>query len=100
MTTHGEVVGTYLLTIGTDDVTGRNPGTVFRLGDDLLGKTSGLVGLGTECDALNDIVELQRTSILGDDDSVEGIPLGYLFALLNHVARLEVERGTVGYANP
>ncbi len=91
MTAHGEVVGTDDVAIGVDNVAGRHLQLVARLGDNLLGQAGGFVGLGTEGDTLDDVVELQRTGILGDDNGIEGVPLGNLVALLHHVAILEVE---------
>ena len=89
--THGEVIGSYLLALGVEDIAGGHLGLVLRLSDDFLSKTGSLVGLGTEGDALDDVVELQRTGILGHDDSIEGVPLSNLVALRNDIAVLEVE---------
>ena len=91
MSTHREVVCTDNLAVSVEDVAGRNLRLVLRVGDDLLGKTCCFVGLGTECDALDDVVEAQRTCIFCNDDSVERVPLGDEVALLHEVALLEVE---------
>ena len=94
--THGEVVGTDNLAVYINHIAGRHLRLVLRLGHNLLGKTRCLIGLSTEGDTLDDIVELQATGILSHDDGIEGIPLGNLVALGHLVAILEVERRTVG----
>ena len=91
MSTHREVVCTDNLAVSVEDVAGRNLRLVLRVGDDLLGKTCCFVGIGTEGNTLNNVVEAERTCILCNDDSVERVPLGNEVALLNYVALLEVE---------
>ena len=88
---HREVVGADLVAVGIDDVAGWNLRLVFRLGDNLLGESGGLVGLGTVSNTLDDVVELKRTGVLGDNHGVERVPLGNLLALGHDVARLVVE---------
>ena len=96
MTTHREVIRTDDVAIGVDDVAGRHLRLVLRLGNNLLGQSGGFIGLCTESNALDNVVELQPTGILGDDDGIERIPLGNLVALLDGVAILEIKRRTVG----
>ena len=91
MTTHREVISTNDLTVRSNDVAGRNLQFIARLGDNLFGQTSSIVGLGTEGNTLDDVVELQRTSILSNDNSIEGVPLSNPVALLNGIAILEIE---------
>ena len=86
-----EVVCAYHLTVLTDDVAGRNLGLVLRVGDDLLGQSGSLVGLGTIGDALYHIVEFKRTAVFGDDDRIERVPSGYEVAFLHECSVLEVE---------
>ena len=95
MTTHREVVSTDDFAVLVEHVAGRHLRLVLRVGNNLLGKTSSLVSLSTECDALDNVVEAQCTGILCNDDSVERVPLGDKVALLHYVALLEVERRTV-----
>ena len=91
MTTYREVIGTNYATIGIDNIAGRNLHLIARLSNDLFGQTGRFVSLCTEGDTLDDIVELQRTSILGNDNGIERIPLSNLVALLHGVAILEIE---------
>ena len=91
MATHREVICSNDFTVSTDDIAGRHTGTVFRLGDDLLSQTGGLVSLSAEGDALDDIVELQGTGILRDNHGIERIPLGNLVASPHLVTMTVVE---------
>ena len=91
VTAHWEVVGTDDFAILVEHVAGRHLRLVLRVGDNLLGKTCSLVGLGTIGYALDYVVEAQCTCIFCHDDSIERVPLGNEVALLHEVALLEVE---------
>ena len=91
MTTYGEVVGAGHLTVGIDDVAGRNAVAVSRVDDDFLGQSGGLVGFSLVGDTLNHVLELQRTCIFGNDDGIEGVPTGNHVVLLHVCATLEIE---------
>ena len=93
--THGEVVRTQHFAISRHDVASGHLRTVFGIGDNLFGKSCGFVGLCTEGNTFHHIVELQRTSIFGNDNGIEGVPSGNERTFLNHVAVLVVERRTV-----
>ena len=93
--THGEVVGADHCAVLVDDVASRHLGAVLGVDDDFLSQSRGLIGLSLEGDALLDVVEPQATRIFGDDDSIEGVPLGDERASLDLVVGLEVERATI-----
>ena len=96
VTAYGEVVGTEHIAVGVEHIAGRNLGVVLGVDDNLLGKTCGIVGLGLEGDTVDDVVEAQCTGIFGNDERIEGVPLGDEVALLDDVAVLVVEDRTVG----
>ena len=91
MSSHREVVCTDNLAICIKHIAGRHLRLVLRVDDNLLGKTCGVVGLSTERNALNNIVEAQGSCILGNDNGVERVPLCNEIALLYLVAFLEIE---------
>ena len=91
MTTHREVVSTNLLAIGIKNITGRHHVAVLRLGDNLLGQTSCIVGLCTICKTFLHIVEAQCTGIFCNNNSIERVPLGNLLALFNYLAVLMIQ---------
>ena len=91
MTTYREVICSNYFTVSTDNITGRNLQLITRLGNDLFSQTCCFVGFGTEGNTLDNIVELQCTSILCYDNGVEWVPLSNLVALGNLVAIADVE---------
>ncbi len=97
--THREAVGTNDLAVGIEHIASRHLRLVLRLCDNLLAQAGRLIGLGTEGDAFDDIVETQCTGILGDDNSVERVPLGNQVALLHDIAVLEVECRTIRHVD-
>ena len=99
MAAYREVVCTDNLAVCIKHVAGRHLRLVLRVGDDLLGKTCRLVGLSTVCDALDNVVEAERTCVLCNDNGVERVPLSDEVALLHNVAILEVERRTVRHVD-
>ena len=68
---------------------------ILGIGDNLLSKTSCLVGLSLECHTCFHITETQLTRILGNDDSVEWIPLCNQITTLYNVSIIEIQRRTV-----
>ena len=90
VTSHREVVCTHHVTVFVDDVASRHECPVFRLDDDFLGKSGGVVGLSLEGRAFYHVSESQLTLELRDDDGIERVPLGHDVAFLHHVAMLEV----------
>ena len=68
---------------------------VFRLDDDALAVARSLVDLVAIGHALDEVAELECTAHLAHDHSVEGVPLAYHVALLEQVAILEEQFGTV-----
>ena len=99
VSTHREVIGSDLLSLGVDNITGGHLRLILRFGDNLLGQTGCFVGFGTEGNTLHHVVELECTTVFGHDYCVEGVPLGNLVTLLHHVASLEIERRTVRYVH-
>ena len=95
MASHGEVVSSQDFTVLIYHITGRHLGVVFRVGDNLFGQTSRLIGLGLIGNALGNVVEPKRTSIFGHDNGIERIPLGNEVALLYHVVLFIVKGRTV-----
>ena len=95
VTTHREVVRAEHFAIGCHDVASRHLRTVFGVGDNLFGKSRGFVGFCTEGHTFYNVVELQSTSVFGNDNGVEGVPLSDERTFLNHFAVLVVERRTI-----
>ena len=91
MTTHREVICSDYLTVSINNITGRNLELITRLGNNLFSQTCCFVGLSTEGNTLDNVVELQCTSILCYDNGIEWVPLSNLVALGNLVAIIEVE---------
>ena len=59
-----EVVCAKNLAVSVNDITCRNKAPVLRVDDNLLCKACGIVGLSTECLALNDTIEAELTCVL------------------------------------
>ena len=70
-------------------------GTVLGFDDDLILQARSVVGLYLVGIALDDVLELNHTLLLGNDDGVEWVPLGDDIALLDLSTRSKEEHGTV-----
>ena len=93
----GEVVGADEFAVLVDDMTGGHAALLLALDDDALAQTGGFVFLDTVGNAFLDILELDGTGMLGDDDGVEGVPLGDDGTLLDLVALVDEELRAVGH---
>ena len=91
VTVDGEVVGADFFAVFIQNVAGGHVHLVFRFDDDALAETGGFVFFHTIGDAFHNAFEADGTSVLGDDDSVEGVPLGNHVALLHAVAIGNIE---------
>ena len=91
MTANREVVCTYQLSVLVHDVSRGHLAPVFRLDDNHLTESRGLIALHTIGDALDYILEDNLTRILGNDNGIEGVPLGNDLALLYRVALIDIQ---------
>ena len=76
MTVDGEVVGAEDVAFLVEDVGAGYAALFLGLDDDALTQTGGFVFFDAVGDGLDDVLELDATCVLGDDDGVEGVPLG------------------------
>ena len=74
VSTHGEAIGTNDNAIGIEDIACRNFRLVSRFGDNLFSQAGRFVRLRLISHAFDDVVELQNTCVLTDDDRVEWVP--------------------------
>ena len=76
VTVDGEVVGAEDVAFLVEDVGAGYAALFLGLDDDALTQTGGFVFFDAVGDGLDDVLELDATCVLGDDDGVEGVPLG------------------------
>ena len=92
---HRQRISLNELTILVEELGFGDASAVFRLDNDFLAVARCLVVFVAVGDTLDEVIELERTVHLAHDNGVERVPLTDHVALLNHVATLEMELGTV-----
>ena len=96
MSTDGQVVGTDQFTVFIQNVCGRHLVLVAGLNHDKFAQTGCFVGFNTISYTFDYILELDASGGFGNDYSVEGVPLGYHFALSYHLSVLLIQCTSVG----
>ncbi len=86
MTIDGEGVVAECIAVGVEHMGGRSHALVLRLDNDAFAKTGSFVFLHTEGDTFGDVLELDGTGMVGNDDGVERIPVGDNRAFLHVLA--------------
>src|SRR5574344_231800 len=97
VSTYREVIRTLDFAISTDDIACRNLRLILRFCYNLLSQAGSIIGFCTISNTLNNLIELQSTSVFSYNDCIKWIPLGNLFTLGNHIALLMIKRRTIRY---